>query len=280
LQLSQAIGTRTALRVALGRFAQFQRPHEVDIAHGETGFAPADRAVEGGGELERVAWRGVRLRAGGYVRTYARLRPRYVQLAPYTLALLDADPDNQMRLSPAERVVRRAEVSAEVDTLPHWLQTVRVAYAWSRASDEIDGSVFPTPYDQRHAVHFETVVNGWGWQLGAAWRRRSGWPATLQRLAVVPNGDGTLVLRREVGAYHALRLAPYHRLDLRAQRSWSLGRRSRVTTFVDLLNAYDQRNPGAVADVFLDYAGAPTPRLRLEVPLMRRVGNAGVRWEF
>jgi hypothetical protein len=43
------------------------------------------------------------------------------------------------------------------------------------------------------------------------------------------------------GALHSERLPVYHRLDLRASRTWAL-RKGRLTFYVDVQNLYDRKN--------------------------------------
>jgi hypothetical protein len=87
---------------------------------------------------------------------------------------------------------------------------------------------------------------GSGWQLSASWQYHTGWPFTDQtldvRVAVAPDGAERVdVLERGFGPLNALRLPPYHRLDLRVTRSLEIGR-SRLEIYLDVFNAYDRMN--------------------------------------
>jgi hypothetical protein len=91
--------------------------------------------------------------------------------------------------------------------------------------------------------------------------------------------NGGLLVRRVYGERNAERLAPYHRLDLRASRHWLVGR-SRVSGFVDLFNAYGRRNErGYDQAVFFDPSGRATYRRDTDgmIPLLP---SFGVSWEF
>lgn len=70
--LAWSVDPITTLRFAIGKYAQFQRPYELAIEHGEVRVGQADRATAGGLELERVFPRGPRARIGAYVRSYDR----------------------------------------------------------------------------------------------------------------------------------------------------------------------------------------------------------------
>jgi hypothetical protein len=82
---------------------------------------------------------------------------------------------------------------------------------------------------------------GRGWTAGARWRFATGSPYT-------PNTGG--VVDYDAGAYapiaspqlNSARLAPFHALDLRVDKTWEF-RSWKLTTYLDIRNVYNRQNP-------------------------------------
>lgn len=82
---------------------------------------------------------------------------------------------------------------------------------------------------------------GRGWTAGARWRFATGSPYT-------PNTGG--VVDYDAGAYapiaspqlNSARLAPFHALDLRVDKTWEF-RSWKLTMYLDIRNVYNRQNP-------------------------------------
>lgn len=279
LLFAYSIDSRTTMRFAIGRYAQFQRPYELAIADTLLALDRADRAVESGLELEQGYPHGLRARIGAYARNYDRVRPRYVGLVPASMSLFEADPYALVRLAPDRRVARRLGLTVEMPQARPFAW--RAAYSWSRASDRIGGTTYPAPFDQRHGAHVDgTLKHRWG-QLGGTWQFHSGWPMTLQTFALNIDADTSLRLTRIIGPHNGWRLGAYQRLDVRAQRTWQLRTdRAQFTLFGDVLNVFDKQNPGFLFAATASVLDVPIEREEITLPMMRRVANVGVRWNF
>jgi hypothetical protein len=124
-----------------------------------------------------------------------------------------------------------------------------LGYSRAEASDRIGKRAVPRELDEVDALGVQLGLRlGKAWHLGLAWRYHGGWPATPSRLELPPEPDAeeseeddeneALIL---LGPLRSARLPAYHRLDLRASRSWPVGR-GELTFFVDVQNVYDRGN--------------------------------------
>ena len=127
-----------------------------------------------------------------------------------------------------------------------------IAYTWMRAEQgTMDGERLTrrlaADFDQRHnLVVVLSVKLPHRWEIGGRFRVVSGLPFTpiLGGIAdantVDPNGNipsGPLF-----GTTNSARMATFHQLDLRIDRTWVL-RRSIVSAYLDVQNVYNRQNP-------------------------------------
>ncbi len=127
-----------------------------------------------------------------------------------------------------------------------------VAYTLNRAESKVAGqdSYGLNQYDQTHIL---TVVGSyrlpWGFEVGARFRYATGNPSTpLQHPYDLFNVDSNS-FNATRGAHYSSRLAPFHQLDLRIDKSflfqnWTLG------AYLDVQNVYNAQN---VEATFTDY---------------------------
>ena len=132
-----------------------------------------------------------------------------------------------------------------------------VAYTWMRSErGTMTGESLtrrrPADFDQRH--NFVVVVNvklPRRWEVGGRFRVVTGLPFTpilggVQDTNWLFGGDGF-----GSGAYplfgrdNSGRMATFHQLDLRADKTWVL-RRSIVSAYLDVQNVYNRQNPEAL----------------------------------
>jgi hypothetical protein len=114
-----------------------------------------------------------------------------------------------------------------------------IAYSWDRSTltDQARAEVFPADFDQRHTFNAYGIYRWSGrTAISARWRIGSNFPMPGYYQEV--NGGFTLGTER-----NQVRLPSYSRLDLRADRAFTL-RGSRLTLFVEVLNLTNQSNFG------------------------------------
>jgi len=82
---------------------------------------------------------------------------------------------------------------------------------------------------------------GKNWHLNLAWRWHTGWPTTPISVEEEIDDEGESEFVPVLGPLNSLQLDDYHRLDLRASRTWELSF-GRLNLYIDIQNVYDQDN--------------------------------------
>ncbi len=109
--------------------------------------------------------------------------------------------------------------------------------------DAPDLPTYAPAQDIRHAVSAVAKVSPKdGWVFGLKFRAQSGRPYTpiVGRENVSEFVEG-LEWIPVTGAYHSARFPWYHRLDVRAERQFRIGR-TQLGAFLEVINLYDRRN--------------------------------------
>lgn len=251
--LAWRLGARTVARAAWGRFDQSERTYEVEVEDGERARLPLERSEHrivgfetrlGDGSAAQPPTLGVEL----YRRTVGDPHPRYENLFEPINTFPEIEPA-RVRIAPREARAQGVELAlrgARGARLRWW-----IAYARATTEDNLDGRWTPRPFDQRQALSLDVdLALGAHWRLNLAWRAHTGWPTTPITLARQPGPEGELVPL--LGPLNSDRLPPYHRLDLRASRSWR-GPRALVDFYLDVQNLYDRQNVGGY-DLAVDEA--------------------------
>lgn len=229
-------------RFAWGYFHQSQRPNELQVEDGEVAFFGAERAEHRILGLERTfkakaaSWE-VRLEA--YQRLIEDPRPRYENVFQ-TFVLNPETANDRILIAPDAAEARGAELFLTRrggGTFDWW-----VNYAWSEATDSIDGREVLRATDQTHALNLGV---SWRpsprWSFNAVWIYHTGWPTTPVSAALGSGPDGEPIAVPVVGELRSARLEDYHRLDFRASRRFPR-KSSVVELFIDVQNLYNRRN--------------------------------------
>ena len=219
---------------------------------------------------------GVELRAEGYERLGTHLRSHWeTMIDPFNVfpeSLYD-----RIRLDPTRGRARGVEFLAEHrGNRFGW----GASYVYAVSEEKVGDRWIPLNRDQRHTFHADmTYVPARDWQLSCSWQYHSGWPTTDINYSLVRLNNGSLAYTWTYGAYNGLRAPAYHRLDLRATRTFRL-KRSTLRAFVDIFNAYNQRNvdgydmpSAAIVNGQLMVNKAPLKMLPL-------LPSFGLTWEF
>jgi hypothetical protein len=181
-------------------------------------------------------------------------------------ALLEPDPYPANVLTGSahglELLVERRAVG-----LSGWLA---YSYGKTRYADTARGERFWGDFDQRHALTISGVQPlGSSASVSGTFRMGSNFPVP----GYFASGEEGLIVG---SARNRVRLPPYARLDLRADRELSyFGRR--LTLYAELLNALNRRNAGLGAGVVDPMTGRATGFIDALFP--RRVG-AGIVVDF
>jgi outer membrane receptor protein involved in Fe transport len=260
LNLAWAVGGHSVVRAAWGRFNQSQRPYELQIEDGETEFNAVERSnshVLGFEHLfERRGMHGLALRVELYHREVLNPLPRWENLYEPINVFPEVEPD-RVRVAPDRALAQGIELFLRGrlgGKLGWWIN-----YTWSSAEDEISGQRSPRSFDQTQAFNLDVDyrINA-HWTLNLAWRYRTGWPTTPLTLQEGVDEEGETIFVPLAGPRFSARLPDYHRLDLRASRSWTL-RAGTLGFYVDIQNAYDRGNIAGFDFDIDEQAGTVTP---------------------
>ena len=211
---------------------------------GETRFHPIERAEHRVLGFERSFTRRasdgeLALSVELYRREVRNPRPRYENLFEPLNTFPEVEPDRV-------RVTAQTSVAEGVEIFLRGTAGRRVGwwvnYAYATSEDEIDGRWVPRLFDQRHTLNLNLDLQATrNWRLNAAWRFHTGRPTTPLALFERLDDEGEPEYVPVLGAVNSERLPSYHRLDLRASRSWRT-RRAEVAFFVDVQNLYNRKN--------------------------------------
>ncbi len=245
VNLAWSLSKGSVLRGSWGHFYQSQRSYELEVQDAEHTFSRAERSTHWllGYEWLRLESASIRslegLRVELYHRDISSPRPRYENLFEAFNLFPEVEPD-RVRLVPETGYASGVELSlnGRLGQRALW----RFSYAWATVEDRIDRAWYRRRVDQPHSL--SAIVGlpiGEHWRVDLAWRFHTGWPITPVELGFWTDEEGPGEPVLLLGPYNAKRLGPYHRLDLRASRSWRVGR-GRLSFFADVQNLYNRRN--------------------------------------
>ena len=279
LNLVQDLGGAGLVRAGWGRFHQSQRLHELAVEHGETRFHPAQCADQVTLGYERELPGDHRLRVDAYRREVSDPLPRYETLFNTFSPMPQFEPD-LIRIAADEVLAEGVELHLRAPSRPRldwWL-----SYTLSSIEDRVDGSWRPRSIDQTHALAANLNYRpSRKWNLSWVWLFHTGWPTTRVAAELVEQADGSWREVHTIGPFYGERLADYHRLDLRASRTTTVGR-GRLTMFIDVQNLYDQENPRGLEIDESIWVGQPDGRLLADFEQEAWFGimpSFGISWE-
>jgi hypothetical protein len=116
-----------------------------------------------------------------------------------------------------------------------------LSYTLSRSERNDHGSAWRLfNWDQTHILTVAGAYRlGRGWDLSGTFRYVTGNPFTPVAASVYNAGTDTY--KPLYGAINSERSAAFHRLDLRVEKSWAVGR-GRVAAYLDVQNVYNRRS--------------------------------------
>jgi len=276
LNASYTMG-RTAVRAAWGIYQQAQGVHELAVGDGETTFHSPERAEQRVIGISHQLKSGTELRLEAYERLTTHQRPYWINLTePYNLfpeSLYD-----RVQFSPTRGRARGVELFVQHRDRGRFGWGASYAYAVNE--DEIGGRWMPRYWDQRHTLYMDvTYVPARNWQLSAAWQFHTGWPYTDQIFYLQRLNNGGMVANWYYGQTNALRAPAYHRLDLRATRTYRF-EKGTLRVFVDIWNAYDRKNSAGFDNHYGYIANGQLVVVKTPGKLLSILPSAGLSWEF
>ncbi len=101
-------------------------------------------------------------------------------------------------------------------------------------------------FDQTHILTVVgTVAIGRGWEAGVRFRLVSGNPET-PIVGSIFDADSDIYLPI-YGKTNSGRLPPFHQLDIRVDKKWTLKRNIKLSVYIEVWNVYNRKNPEAHA---------------------------------
>jgi outer membrane receptor protein involved in Fe transport len=274
LNAAWELADRTTLRAAWGRYAQAQGWHELAVQFGDTTFYPSEKAEHRVLSLEHRLKSGLSLRAEAYERVTTDPRPHWFSRFDAYNLFPEAQGD-RILLQPSDATARGLEfiVQRRGRGAFDW----SASYALARATEQVGAATIPVARDQRHTFSLDTTYRVGPWSFGAAWQYHTGWPTTDVFHTLLPLNNGGRVIVRSYGPTLGARLPAYHRLDLRASRTFKV-RAGEITVFLDIFNAYDHANPIAY-DYDTSVAAGVLKVVKRPRNMLPILPTAGITWE-
>lgn len=233
------LSPRGEMRVALGRFQQSQRIHELRLEDRETRFGRAEVAEQAELTVEQDLGDYLHLRLDAYYRELSDLRRRYENLFE-PIELFPETSVDRVEIVPERARLRGVEWMLRGETrrpLFWW-----VSYAWSSAEDRIRGAYVPRSWDQTHAGKFLVGYRrGERWSVSLSGSVHTGWPTTPAHGELVTRLDGSMEIEEVWGPRASERFPTYGRLDFKGRRSFSLPR-GRLWLTLEVVNLTDRNN--------------------------------------
>jgi outer membrane cobalamin receptor len=277
LNASLAVGPRTTVRAAWGVYWQAQGLQELSMPDRETKFSPSERAEQRVLGISHQLESGLALRLEAYERLSSHLRPYWENPIDPGNVFPEALYD-RTKISPSRGRARGIELLAENrhNSRFGW----SASYTYAVAEEEVGGSWIPRMWDQRHTFYADvTFVPARHWQLSASWQYHTGWPYTDINYYLVTLNDGSLIYSWTYGPLGGLRAPAYHRLDLRATRTYRL-KHSTLRVFVDIFNAYDRKNEVGFNDHYAYIQQGQLVVVKTPGTMLPILPSVGLDWEF
>jgi hypothetical protein len=247
------------------------------VQDGDSAFYPAELAEHRVIGFEHAFTNGVNLRVEAYQKHLVDLRPQYHNLIDVVNIFPEVEAD-RITVQPDHGEAKGLEIFLKRDTggkFSWW-----GSYGFAFAEDQVDGQTVPRDFDQRHTVYLDFNYRpNPQWRLNTAWQYHSGWPYTNAAYIEIKLPDNTSFYQLVYGPRNAERFPAYHRLDVRANRYFNLGK-GRLAVFLEVVNLYNRANVRAY-----EYYLSRSPNRQITVvkeaqKWLPRLPSIGVSWEF
>ena len=274
------IGPVTTLRGSWGAYRQSHGVEELSVADGDTIFFPSELAQQVALGVQHRFADGLQARVEAYHRRTTDPRPRYLNVGREILPFPEIGND-RVRFLPEEGRARGIEfiLSGPVGARAEWT----AMYVLAKAEDRVGDEWIARTLDQRHTANLRwSFKPNARWQLSASWQYHTGWPTTPMEFQVdtIPGAgpdERQILVNERPGAINSQRLPDYHRMDLRATRTFDVGR-GQLRVFLDVFNLYNRQNLRSY-DYKVDLpAGTVIPNTG--ETLLPLLPSFGFTWEF
>jgi len=259
----------TTLRLSWGHLSQPERPDELQVTDGDTGFHAVQTATQAVGALEQRLSNDVFMRVEAFDKRMSNVRPAYENLLDPVTLLPEIEVD-RVRVAPLSSRAYGAELTIRWEPRRTW--SAWLSYSWSEVTDRFEDSRALRTWDQRHSAVTGASWTQGPWQLSGNLIWHNGWRQNSLAVAAASGGGAQLVLSpRNAEAW-----SDYFSFDARAswQRALPLGS---LQVFLELSNVTDHANP-CCTEYRLVVPGDATSLEGERSTWLPRYGLVGVTW--
>lgn len=223
---------KTTLKAAFGLYAQPPQINETDPIFGTPGLS-ANRATQLSFGIEQELLRHVEL----------SIEPFYKNLFDLVSPMPDATQPSGFRyVNEGTGFAYGVELLVKYKPDKHFSGWIAYTLSRSERTDLPGEASHLFQYDQTHVLSvLGTYSFGNGWSVGARLRYVSGNPYTPIIGGYFDNNGGDYGPQDKLPIYSA-RLPAFFSLDVRVEKKWKILKDSKLSVYIDVLNATDNRN--------------------------------------
>jgi len=248
LNVVYAFGNDNELRAAWGVVYQPQAVNELQVEDNVTQFFEPERSEQIVVGYTRRFSRGLSLRVDVYNKDYSHLRPRYENLLD-PIQLIPEGAQDRIRIDAPEARARGVELTFRREAergLSGW-----VSLSLAEAVEDVEGDWQSRSWEQKQTLAFGSSWTGAKWNVSLAGLFHSGAPTTFLGIETAPLPGGGTEVQGVVGERNAEHLAPYTRVDLRANRDVQL-RDSKISFYLEVTNLLNSQNECCIENYILE----------------------------
>jgi len=270
-------GLANEWRAAWSVVYQPQAANELQVEDNITQFFEPERSEQFVIGYTRRFKRGMTLRVDVYEKNYSHLRARFENLLD-PIQLIPEGAADRVRIDAPEARAHGVEVTFRRDAergLSGW-----VSLSIAEARENVEGDWQSRSWEQEQTLAFGSSWTGTHWNVSLAGLFHSGTPTTFIGIETTPLPGGGTGVAGVVGERNADHMAPYTRVDLRANRDVQL-RNSKLSLYLEVTNLLNSRNECCVENYHLEPGRNNSVFLDTEIGYyLPMLPSFGIQWEF
>jgi outer membrane receptor protein involved in Fe transport len=272
-----AFGDANELRAAWGVVYQPQAVNELQVEDNVEQFFEPERSEQFVLGYTRRFARGLSLRVDLYDKDYSHLRPRFENLLD-PIQLIPEGAADRIRIDAPEARARGVELTFRREAergLSGW-----VSLSIAEAEENVEGEWQSRSWDQRETLAFGSSWTGAKWNVSLAGLFHTGTPTTYIGIETTSLPGGGTEVEGVVGERNAEHMAPYTRVDLRANRDVRL-RNGKLSFYVEVTNLLNSKNECCIESYHVEQGNNGRYFLDTETSYwLPMLPSFGFQWEF
>ncbi|UZR98978.1 TonB-dependent receptor [Chondrinema litorale] len=253
--ISYYLSKRTQLRAAWGNYYQTQFIYDLDVAHNNIEFNPAELSKHYILGFSHDFSNGLALRIEGYYKDISRVSPNYQNLRdPWEVYPEVRNDQYRLEVDGASAKGLEFFLKYDVGGKISWWFSYALAHAVENITDlQYDGvlirrtGTLPRYNNQDHTIYADMNYRpNKKWKFNLSWQFYNGIPLTIYEYKWQNmNGENGSTLPLHFYPEHQLfrgeQFPAYHRMDIRINKFFQL-KQSRISSFLHLVNVYNRQN--------------------------------------